>query len=292
MAFVDPDGEGFIVETDEDGIARGLIVAGGTVTAEVDHGPGNGIQLSTVFGVQEDDEIEIGLLEPQIPPPPTNSASCTENSLVATYRNIEGSGVEDIHLSREVDGVATTIRAEQPLAQTAEIAMSVPGAARAFMSTSLRGPWPPMQMPGSQQIREAVDGCAPTYDVDLGMLLPWIEVSTVTDGVFTIPLDGGQLVGDYMESRISYEIAPDEFVNWDMVSEHTSELVLPVLPEDMANLLPVNGQPMTTGNQITEIDGVDGYAEARTRPIDRSGGETPEGAVLGRVITSWRITLR
>jgi hypothetical protein len=294
VAFVDPDGQGTIVVTDENAVARGAVVPGGSVTAEIDLGPGNGHYLSTVFGVQEDDELEIGTTQGQQQPPPvTEPATCTENYLVATYRNIEGSGVEDIHLSRGLEGmVATTIRAEQPLSQTADIAMSVPGAARAFMSSSLRGPWPPMQMPGQQQVRQAVDGCAPTYEVDLGMLLPWIDISTVTDGVFAIPMQGGQLEGDYMKSMISYEIAPGEFVSWNMLSEHTNEIVLPVLPEDMVDLMPPNGAPMTTANTLVEIDGVDGYAEARTNPVNSGGGQTPEPAILERVITSWRITLQ
>lgn len=292
VAFVDPDGGGTVVVTGADGIARAEMTPGGSVTALVPLVPAdNPPYLSTVLDVQDGDRIALGMPPGDaIPPAPGGTPACAQATLKATYTGGDVAGLAGVYLRRTTDADQIDGSVAGPLDPSATITITGAGATRAFVKTDVVGP-----APGDQQwIREAIDGCATSYAIDLGLdLLPWVGVPTldVAQGVIHVPIDGTG-GGDLLDAKISYTHA-GSYVSWEIAGPHAGDLLLPTLPDDLAGLMPVAGDTLhSAAAWLIDDDAIHGYDEARTRAAALAAAANDfTGSSVERVRTSYRIAL-
>ena len=269
VAFVDPDGYGEIVVTGADGIARGQVVVGGSVTALTPLTPDNPPYLTTVLGVQNGDHIALGAPSLIQPDPPTNTPTCTEATVDATYKHVDPTRVSRIFVQRTIYGGNSVVNGSAlTVDPTTNISVTGAGAARAYMNTSIQGPNPGDQ----QQVFEAIDGCATSYQLDVKHnLLPWVGVPSLDaeQGIVHIPMDG-EGGGDFLDVYISYHHDGDA-VNWRIASPHAGDVYLPPLPGELASLQPVVGDALSIASAMIVDDAwVHGYDHAREKAFVRT----------------------
>jgi hypothetical protein len=288
VAFVNLDGTGTVIVTDPDGIARGDVDAGGSVTALVPLVPAdNPPYLSTVLAVQDGDHLNLGFAPVEVLPSASGTPACDDVAFVARYTNVDPSNVLGIYAHRATESSNGTFAGtDAPAAPIAELSLAGPGGMRASIETSFRGP-----MSGYQQwMRDVIPGCATSYELDLAtQLLPWIGVPTldVDHGIVRVPFDGVG-GGDYLQLAVSYQ-RDDHYVNWAVIAPHAGDVLLPDLPGELADLMPRTGDvPGGTAAQLVDDDAIQGYDEAR---INASGGAIGVGSrqSTARVRSSYRI---
>jgi hypothetical protein len=289
VAFVDPDGTSQVVVTDSHGVARADVAPGASVTAVIDQlvPAGNPPQVKTVLDVRDGDHIALGY------PPvdaivPTGTGSCGPVTLSARYTNVDPSVISSLQLTRTTD---TDINYTSAIGATPTVTASVQGAAAAHAyvdtelgSTAGHGQW----------VRELVDGCATSYQLDVGAgLLPWVDAPTVDFDrqVLHVPLDGPG-TPDLVAAQATIQRGGTD-IDWEIVSPRGGDLVFPPLPAGLEGYLPRPGD--TQGGSAVWVigaDGLGGYAAAHQQADALVDVVDNRAELIGtRMRASWIIDL-
>jgi hypothetical protein len=285
VAFVDPSGWGFVVHTGPDGIARGEVVEGGSVTALVGLVPlDNPPYLSSMFGVHDGDKIRLGMWSAPFEPP-TGTPACTEVDFTATLTNVDAHALTSLSLSRAVPGAyGNGFAEEQTIAPTTVRTVSGAGGASAVITMSVSGPGHAQQ----GVISEWIDGCQTDYSLDMAEMLPWVGYATADGMRIDIPRSGGSITGDMLTTAISYE-TDDTYVNWNVITPPVDSFKLPSLPGELSHLNPT--EPIgRISVQLDDYELFDGYDDARKVLGAQNGiGHSDAPTGLGRLRRTYTI---
>jgi hypothetical protein len=288
VAFIDPDGTAQVIMTGADGVARADVAPGSSITAVLDQWvpAANPPMIETVLDVRDGDHIQIGF-PPSNAVQPTGTGPCAQDTLSATYTDMDAS-VAQLQLMRTTD---TDINYTSMLGATPTLQTSVSGAgaAHAYVQTEFDA------VGGQRQwVREWVDGCATSYQLDVGAsLVPWVSAPTldVDHQTLSVPVNGtgaaDLVVAQTMLQRGS------SYINWEFVAPTGGGLEFPALPPPLDQYLPQAGDTQgSTAAWVIGVDGMGGYAGAHQQADAIQRAADNDSELFGtRMRSSWIITL-
>jgi hypothetical protein len=262
VAFIDPDGTAQVIVTGTDGVARADVAPGSSITAVIDQlvPAGNPPIVESVLDVRDGDHIEIGFPSTHgLPAPATGAPPCGDLTLTATYGDVDPSTLATLQLTRHTDYVNMAYTDLLPAAPTVTAQVQGAGAPAAYaeteiVSTAQRRQW----------IEDTIDGCATSYQLDVGkVLLPWVDAPSIDAGagVMHVPTAGGGAPAAVVASAMLQRGAT--YINWEIVSPKGGDLDFPALPPGLDSYLPAPGDAVGSASTFAIAgDGIAGYADA------------------------------
>jgi hypothetical protein len=288
VAFIDPDGTAQVVVTDQNGVAVADVAPGASVTAVIDElvPAGNPPQVKTVLDVRDGDHIALGYPH-SAAVQPTGTGACGQVTLDATYTDVDTS-IATLQLTRTTD---TDLQYTPMIGAAPSMQASVAGAgaAHAYVDTEF-------DAAGGQRqwVREWVDGCATSYQLDVGAeLVPWVGAPTldVKHRVLSVPVNGTG-AADLVVAQTTLQRG-NVYIDWEIVSPTGGGIEFPALPPGLERYLPRDGDTQGgTAAWVIAADGIGGYAGAHQRADELLGAADNQRELIGpRMRVSWVIGL-
>lgn len=195
-------------------------------------------------------------------------------TFTGAYSNIDSS-LASLAMARrapDIAGIAVTGAASSPFPATTTLeAPSTSGGSATIDTTMSRGAATRL-VQNTQIVRQVIAGGAVSYGLDVGaMLLPWIsqpayDAATRTlaftkEGAGTGAPDAYQVVGRYTRTDPMGQTSTAYM--WSIIGPEATNLVLPVLPDELAELAPTAADAVNVSALMFDADNVPDYSAIR-----------------------------